>query len=94
MPIATFKVKSVSEPERRKHRTYQRWFKVWTIERERDDRLPISESLAAYDTMNEWHASLCERAMKLHLPVTVLWKDSPWLRQIVEITLAEKEQVA
>jgi hypothetical protein len=95
MPISTFRVKSVSAtPERRQNRHSRLWFKVWTIEREPDDRLPIGESLAGYETTSEWAWSLCGRAKELGLPVTVLWKDSPYMRQIVEVTLAHKESAA
>lgn len=102
MPMTTFRVKAVSEkPERRKHRTYNRWFDVWTIEREPDDALPLSESLAYYEIagpIQSVHAqcqvSLCQRALELNLPVTVLWKDSRGWREIVEITLAAKESAA
>lgn len=92
MPQTTFFVQKVSQPERRQNRHTRQWFKVWTIDRMPDDRLPIGESLAGYETSNAWHASLCDQAAKQRLPVTVLWRDSPWLRVIVEMTLAGEEQ--
>lgn len=88
VPLATFRIKSVSGPERRQNRYSKQWFKVWTVDREPDDALPMQDSLAGYQTSNAWVASLCERARDKQLPVTVLWKQSPWLRDIVEITLA------
>lgn len=95
MPITTFLVKSVSAiPERRQEKRTGIWFKVWTIEREPDDALPIGEALAGYQTNNEWVASLCREAGRLQQPVTVLWRDSPWLRVIMEVTLAHKESAA
>lgn len=92
--MATFHVAAVRGPERRQNRHTKFWFKVWTIERQPDDSVPIGDSLAGYETSNAWMASLCERALERAIPVTVLWKQSPWLRQIVEITLAPKERVA
>jgi hypothetical protein len=96
MPVSTFHVAAVRGPERRQNRHTRIWFKVWTIERQPDDAEPIGESLAGYETSNAWMASLCKRAMenKPPLALTVLWKQSPWLRQIVEITLAPKESAA
>lgn len=94
MPITTFRVKSVSGPERRQDKRTRVWFKVWTIERDPDDTLSIGESLAGYETSNDWHASLCDQARLQGLPVTVLWRDSPWLRRILEVTLAHKESAA
>jgi hypothetical protein len=94
VPVSTFHVAAVRGPERRQNRHTGFWFKVWTIERQPDDAEPIGDSLAGYETSNAWMASLCERALERAIPVTVLWKQSPWLRQIVEITLAPKERVA
>lgn len=89
MPQVTFSVKSVSQPERRQHRRTRVWFDVWTIERQPDDALPLSESLAGYETSNAWVASLCEQARQIPWPVTVLWREGPWLRIIQEVTLAK-----
>jgi hypothetical protein len=94
MPVTTFLVRSVSKPERRQNKHTKLWFKVWTIDRQPDDSLAIGESLAGYETSNAWHASLCDQARLQQFPVTVLWKDSPWLRSIIEVTLAHKESAA
>jgi hypothetical protein len=60
MPISTFTVKSVSpKPERRQNRHTKLWFKVWTIEREPDDSLPIGESLAGYETTQSVARGAC-----------------------------------
>lgn len=90
MPQVTFCVKSVSQPERRQHRRTRVWFTVWTIGRQPDDALPLSESLAGYETSNPLMASLCDRARIKGLPVTVVWRESRWLRVISDVIVAKE----
>ena len=81
-------------PDTRINRRTGKAFRVWVIIPTPDDDLSAQESLAAFETVNHWIASLCDAARVKGLAVEILWRETAWLRDIVEARLLEKERVA
>jgi len=94
MPLALFHIAAKPRVERRQNRQTRAWFKVWTVERVNDDALPISDSLAGYETSNPWIAAICDQAFERGKAIEVEWRDGPYFRIICKIREVEKVSAA
>lgn len=76
MPIITCQIRAVDSYKVRNHVMR---FDVLAV--------PAQGDQMFVSTVNQWQASLCQRARDLNAPVTLTWKDGRYGRELVSVEL-------